>query len=211
MWKPLIPLLLLAPLAAAQPSTPPDVGITGVVQPNTGVVCANATHGLECTKVSLVSGNIDLTLFEGQMVKLLGNQTGATCPTIQVTGVQQPPSTLEWCGSPSPGCTMKFKVCPGGLSQYWLFASLGQGYKPLHPNKGTWLLGDPFYLLAQGLGGGACHELSVQVPPVPIIVGLEVWMQGARRDIGPVGPITLTNAICFTITPPTPGCLAPSC
>lgn len=212
MWKPLISLLLLAPLAGAQPTAPPDVGITGIVQPLNGPsICLAGTHRLECTKVILHSDNIDLSLLEGQMVKLLGNQTGATCPLIDVTGVQTAPSTLEWCGSPTPGCVLKFRVCPGGLSQFWLFASLSPGYKPLSPSKGTWLMGDPFFLLAQGLGGGICHELSFVVPPVPVITGLDVWLQGARRDVGPVGPITLTNAVCLTITGPGAPCVSPGC
>jgi hypothetical protein len=145
------------------------------VQPLNGpTVCLTGTHTLDCTKVILQSSNIDLTLLEGKLVKLFGNQTGETCPLIDVTGVQAAPSTLEWCGSPTPGCVLKFKVCPGGLSQFWLFASLSPGYKPLHPSKGTWLMGDPFFMLAQGTGGGPCHELSVLVSPVPVIVGLEV-------------------------------------
>lgn len=96
-------------------------------------------------------------------------------------------------------------------TQFWLFASLSPGYKPLSPSKGTWLLGDPFFLLAQGLGGGICHELSFVVPPVPVIIGLDVWLQGARRDVGPVGPITLTNAVCLTITGPGAPCVSPGC
>jgi hypothetical protein len=212
MWKALLPLLVLAPMAAAQPTTPPDVGITGVVNPVTGsVICTDASHGLDCTKVTLTSSNIDLSLLQGQLVKLYGNQTGAACPLIDVTGVQAPPSTLEWCGSPTPGCVLKFKVCPGGLSEFWLFAALEPGYLPLHPDKGTWLLGNPFFMIAQGFGGAACHELAVIVPPIPILAGLDVWLQGARRDVGPVGPITLTNAICLTITGPLPGCIAPGC
>jgi len=211
MWKPILSLVLLVPLAGAQGGQP--VGIAGIVRPVSGPgACGQATHTLECTKVTLRSSNIDLSLFEGQLVKLLGTQTGAACPLINVSGVQTAPSTLESCGSPTPGCTLKFKLCPGGLSEFWLYAALSPGYFPLaNPVKGTWLLGNQFLLVGMGTGGAPCHELSFVVPPVPVIAGVQVGLQGARRDIGPVGPITITNAICLTFTGPGAPCVPPSC
>lgn len=114
-------------------------GITGVVQPLPGsTVCAGGTHMLECTKVVLASNTVDLTLYEGQLVKLLGNQTGV-----------------------------------GSVAM--------------------------------------CHGVNVTVPSTPNIVGLEIWLQGARRDVGPVGPVSLTNAICLTVTPPLPPCAPINC
>lgn len=213
MWKPLVSLSLLAAIAGAQPVPVPNVGVTGVVQPSGGpTICLTGTHRIECTPIILQSNSVDLTQYEGQLVKLLGNQTGLTCPQINVTAVVTPPSTLLWCGSPTPGCPLKFKVCPGGISQYWLFLGLAPGYKPLDPGKGSWLLGNPFLLFASGSGGaGPCNEVTVTVPNIPSIVGLDVWLQGARRNVGPVGPITLTNAICFKVTPPLPPCSVTNC
>lgn len=215
MLKSILSVSLLAVVAGAQigPGPTPNVGITGVVRPLISpTICAAGTHILECTGVVLQSNSIDLSLLEGQLVKLFGNQSNATCPLIDVTAAANPPSTLVWCGTPSPNCPLKFKLCPGGLSQFWLFLGLAPGYKPLDPAKGTWLLGDPFLLFAAGMGGfAACHEVNVTVPNVPSIIGLDVWLQGARRDIGPVGPISLTNAICFKVIPSLGVCTPTNC
>ena len=49
------------------------------------------------------------------------------------------------------------------------------------------------------------------IPNLPGIVGLDVHTQGAFMDIGPVGPLRLTNPACFTIAPFLPPCSQPGC
>ena len=106
--------------------------------------------------------------------------------------------------------TRKFLVCPGALSQFALWAALAQAYKPVTPLKGTWLLGEPTFLITLGVGGAACHELVIDVPPLPILVDTPVWFQAARRDIGPITPLQLTNVECLTLQPDGP-CIDPGC
>jgi hypothetical protein len=208
-------LLLLAPFAGAQVGQGAEVGVTGVVVPLPGPIgCGPATHMLSCTKVFLEGDVALLNSLIGKNVKLLGKEVplpALFCTLIDVEAAVDPPATLDWCGSPVPGCDLRFVICPGGLSQWWLWASPAQGWHALSPLKGAWLLGDPAFLLAMGLGTAACDKLDVKVPADPSLIGVTVYLQGARRDIGPVGPIQLTNAICVTILPSTMPCVPPGC
>ena len=180
----------------------PDVGITGVVEPVPGpTTCLQGTHQLACTGVLLQSDAVDLDALVGQDVKLLGSDVGVECVVLDVAAAGVPPATLEMCGTPSGGCPIRIKVCPGGLSQYWLFVSPTSGYLPLAPERGTWLLGEPSFLVAQGFGAGTCHQLDLTMPVTPLLVGAPLWMQAGRREVGPIGPISLTNAICVIIYP----------
>jgi len=213
--RPLTCLLVLVAAAVAQ-SEPPDVGITGVVIPTPGPIgCGLSTHLLTCTDVFLYADDpAKLDAVVGHNVKLLGNEVpvpGVTCHLIKVSEVEEPPpATLVACGSFVPGCTVKFVICPGGLSQFGLWVALDQGYKPITPLKGTWLLGEPFFLIALGFDGAACHEVVFDVPAMPILVDVPVWFQAARREIGPVGPLQLTNVECVTLQPGGP-CVSPGC
>jgi hypothetical protein len=209
-------LLLLALAAPAQVTGPgQDVSVTGVVVPLPGPIgCGPATHMLMCTQVFLYGDTALLQSLVGKNVRLLGTEasvSGASCHLVKVAGAEAPPVSLDWCGSPTPGCALRFVVCPGAIAQFWLFASPAEGYHPLAPIKGTWLLGDPAFLLATGVGGGPCHDFDVTVPPDPVLIGVTVHLQAARRDIGPAGPIQLTNSICITILPSTMPCVPPNC
>jgi hypothetical protein len=212
----LVVATLHAPAIAQSTAPGQAVGITGLVRPTPGPVgCGPATHMLDCTSVFLTGDTSLLDSLVGQQAQLFGEETavpGAPCTLIKVaSAVVPPPATLDWCGTASPGCDVRFVICPGGLSQFWLFAALGPGYHPLIPSKGTWLLGDPSFLLATGLGGAACHVLDAKVPDDTAIVGQTVWLQAARRDIGPIGPVELTNVICLTVLPAKVPCLQPGC
>ncbi len=212
-------LLLVLPLALQSPgqsTVPPKVSASGVVLPVTGpTVCMAAeTHYLACTEVYLKStSGIDLTALEGKLVKVIGTHTAVTCNVIDVSAVEDPPSTLTWCGMPSPTCPVRFVLCPGGLCYDWLFASTKPGFYPINVETGSFLL-DPLQMLLLYAGpnpAAGCLKIDVTIPFIPALIGLEVHMQGARQDIGPVGPITLTNAICFTITPFMPPCAPINC
>ena len=192
----------LATTAAAQ-----TVTVTGVVETAGPSICLDGTHVLECTSVRLKSDVVDLDAFLGQNVRLVGEQT-APCPVITVEQVFPfPLATLVACGAPTPGCPMRFRVGPAAVSQFLLFASGTPGYAPAGPVKGTWLLGAPVVLVASG----SLDPVDVVIPDDPAVIGLSVWLQAARRDIGPIGPWTLSNAVCFTITGPSPPCFSLDC
>ena len=214
----LLPGLVVACLAAFASAQVigPEVGVTGVVMPTPGPLgCGPATHMLMCTQVFLAGDVALLQSLVGKNVKLFGHEEllpGATCTLIEVESVADPPpATLDWCGSATPGCDLRFVICPGGLSQYWLWVAAGNGYHALAPAKGSWLLGDPAFLVATGIGGAACLDLDVKVPVDPGILGVTLYLQAARRDIGPIGPAQLTNSICLTIQPSTMPCVPPGC
>jgi hypothetical protein len=49
------------------------------------------------------------------------------------------------------------------------------------------------------------------IPNTASVAGVQVWLQGARQDIGPVGPIQFTNVQRITIAPFMPPCGGTSC
>ncbi|HKB17013.1 MAG TPA: hypothetical protein VKF62_13185, partial [Planctomycetota bacterium] len=107
------------------------------------------------------------------------------------------------------------KVCPGPIGLALLFASTAPSFFPVFlPLNGTpeaVLLAPPFLQIPVFPGTTACFEGKVQIPPDVALVGADFWLQGARMDIGPAGPMHLTNPICLTIAPPVPSCANPGC
>jgi hypothetical protein len=65
--------------------------------------------------------------------------------------------------------------------------------------------------VATGTGGAACLSLDVKVPSDPGIIGLTLYLQAARRNIGPIGPAELTNSICLSILMTATPCVPPGC
>jgi hypothetical protein len=84
---------------------------------------------LMCTQVFLAGDVGLLESLVGKNVKLFGHEEllpGATCTLVKVDSVADPPpASLDWCGSATPGCDLRFVICPGGVSQYWLWVSGG--------------------------------------------------------------------------------------
>lgn len=214
----LLALSLLACTLPAQIGTA-TVCITGRVLPVSGpTICMQGeTHYLECTRVFLRSLAIDLTRLEGRLVRLVGRDIGVTCRVLEVVAAMPPIATLATCGTPSIGCPIKLKVCPGGLGLFWTFVALRPGFHPLGCGglpggfEGTVLLGQPAVTNGSGPLGAGCGEVIQRIPTDPNLVGLDVWFQGARVDIGPVGPFQLTNVECIRIGPPGPPCALPNC
>jgi hypothetical protein len=205
---------LLATAAAAQ--TP--VCVSGVVLPVGGpTICMQGeTHILEGTRVYLRSATVDLTRWVGQLVRVEGTDIGLVCNVIDVAQVTNAHAVLRHCGTPMPGCTIKLQVGPGALGQWALFASFAPGFLPLgcappgFTLDGTLLLQSPT-VLAIGMFPGPWGELLVPIPSTPALQGLRVWFQGARRDIGPIGPAQLTNSEVITIVPFMPPCGGINC
>lgn len=204
-------LALCAPPAAAQ------VCVTGVVEPHSGPsICMQAaSHQFECGSVLLRSATIDLRQYEGRTVRVTGRDVGVTCHVIEVTRVDPPFAELTWCGSGSVGCPLKLKVCPVGMGRYWMFLGLAPGFRPVGCSNtgwfdGTLLVREPILPLVSG-GAGLCGELVLPVPMDNSLVGVRLWFQGARQDIGPIGPLQLTNAGCVQLAPFMPPCAPTNC
>jgi hypothetical protein len=205
---------LLAGLASAQ------VVFTGVIEKATlPSICQEETHFLTCTGpnpdaptgVLLKSSTLDLTPFEGQVATFTAQARGVTCLIYDVTAVDtMPAATLEMCGTEGLGCPLRFRVQPASsIGQFWLWIAASPGFTPIDPTTGTVLLGPGFVLVAQGMTPPG--QVDVVVPADAALVGLDLWLQAARRDIGPIGPIQATNAVCFELIGfpfqcETPGC-----
>ena len=206
----LLPLVLVA-TAAAQvgPPAPIEASFTGVVQPwpvTDALICAPPTHQLACSEglFGLQSSSLDLSQYEGQNVKLHGTSVG-DCPLFEVHAVEEPPATLALCGTAGLGCTIRLKSAPGGLAQHVLLASPSPGFVPIAGLKGSFLLGEPFFLLAKGstFAFTTAANFDFAIPVDPALDGLSVWFQAARRDVLPsplgLGPIQFSNAVCVTL------------
>ena len=210
-------LAALAPATVAQ-----EAEFTGVIEPATlPSICQEETHFLTCTGpkpfsptgVLLKSSTLDLDEFVGQNMKYTAVLRGVTCPIWDVTSATLPSATLVSCGSPVPGCTMRFRVGPTGvIGRYSLFLSFSPDFRPPPARiSGTVLLGPPIHVFATGLTFGPTAAFDFTIPPSVSLTGLDIWLQGARQDIGPIGPLEVTNAICFTILGPSPPCISPNC
>jgi hypothetical protein len=193
-----------------------DVCITGLLVPDSGPsICTQRfTHALADTGVRLVSRSLDLNAHNGRLVKVVGREVGVTCRILEVSAViDPPPATLTLCGTPQSSCPVKLELCPIGMGQGWLFLGLQPDFAPLACGQGfldgTLLLQSPIALTAFGAGG--CGELLLTIPLAHSLQGLQLWFQGARRDIGPIGPLQLTNVVTFRITPFMPPCGPTNC
>src|SRR5262245_10024192 len=143
-----IAIALGAPLAAQ--IDPVEVAFTGVVEKFSGVgTCVAPTHVLACSDGTffLVSSTLDLDLYVGKNVKLYATKDDI-CHINDVHGVEEPPpATLAICGTGGLGCPIRLRSGPGGISQHALWVSLKPDFLPLNPNKGSFLLAQPFYLI----------------------------------------------------------------
>jgi hypothetical protein len=182
--------------------------------------CQEETHYLTCTGftpssptgVLLKSSTLDLDKYVGKNWKFNAVLAGVECDIWDVTSVAAPTATLVTCGTPSPGCTMRFRVGPTGvIGRFWLLWSRTSSFRPTPgPVRGTLLLGSA-HSFATGPTYGTGAEVDFELPPFVSLIGIDIWMQGARQDIGPIGPLELTNSICFTVLPTTGPCVQPGC
>lgn len=198
-----------------------QVVFTGKIEPATlASICQEETHVLTCTGllpgsptgVLLKSSSLDLDAYVGKVWKFTAFPRGVECPVWDVVAVAAPTATLTFCGSPTPGCPVRFRVGPSGVLGVWaLFVSGGPDFAPVSPTAGTILIAPPGLLFAAGYTTGDTETLDFTIPPDVSLTGASLWWQGVRRDIGPIGPLELTNAACWTITGPSPPCILPDC
>lgn len=193
------------------------VCITGVVEAVGPTICMQGeTHRLAATSVYLRSNVINLGQFVGQNVRVDGNDIGLLCHVLDVTAVSPARARLELCGTPMPGCSIKLKVGPGAIGRYALAVSFGPGYLPLGCSPpdfldGTWLLGSPAITLVVATFGGPFGEYVWPIPNNPSLQGVQLRFQGARQDIGPVGPVEFTNVLPVGLVPFMPPCGSINC
>ncbi len=208
--RPLLTVLFASALASLSSA---QVVFTGVIEKATiPSFCQEETHILTCSGVRLKSSTLDLSKYEGINTKFTADSRGVTCTIYDVTAAEPPTATLVACGNPVPGCPMRFRVGPTGVIGQWLlFLAFDSAFVPMTAPLGSLQLATPIVFLAQGQTFGPTAALDVNLPNNLALSGLELHMQGLRQDIGPVGPLELTNAICFTILGPSPPCIQPGC
>lgn len=218
MLASLLIVLALGAMPSAQIIAEQPTSFTGVVRAvdfdEQSIICAPPTHELECANGTffLISTTLDLDKSIGKNVKLTGVNIGSGCPTWDISSVEDPPpAILTFCGSPTPGCPIRLSSAPGGISQHFLLVSLGPGLYSKSVVAGSLLLGNPWLILDSATGAlpaeGAAFDFSL--PGDAALVGLSVYFQAIRRDVGPVGPFQFTNAVCITLTGPSPPCVDP--
>ena len=76
---------------------------------------------------------------------------------------------------------------------------------------GTVLLGSPAITLVVAMFSGPFGEYVWALPNDPSLSGVQLQFQGARQDIGPVGPIQLTNVLPVQLVPFLPPCGSINC
>ncbi len=193
MKKALFALLLLSSVTAAQ-----DVHINGIVEPaGPGTVTCPYAFQIQDAGVFLDPASaVSLSGLAGQVVRLSGPLLlDPVCPqpVMLVTSVTPATATLDACGTPRPGCTIRFKIGPPTVSLNYLAASVGgPDFLDLGDPLGVLFLQPPPILLGQaGVGG----TLDVPIPPVGL-VGITVTVQGLHVEVGPVtGQAALTNPL----------------
>ena len=208
MLRSLAALLVLSAVVSAQIVAPPIVSVTGVIEPISSggggyALCAPGTHVMKCTEgiFQLVGTQIDLEPFEGQNIRVVAGQVSKSCPLFDVLEVDTtPPATLQVCGTEGLGCPLRLQSGGGGLSQHWLILGAAPSFYPVSIDEGTFLLGEPFIVVgpvfAAGIEGAV---FDFNIPSDASLIGVEAFVQNARRDVGPVGPIRFGNLVCIEI------------
>ena len=207
----LVPGLAALALATA-PAAAHQATFTAVLEPAGPSFCQEESHVVACNGARVRSLVVDLTQYEGKPFTYTADLAGVTCDVWYVTSVAPPAATLVVCGSAAPGCPVRLRVGPSGvIGQWFLWWSPQTAFLPIDATLGTVMLGTPSWFLGSGPTAGAPPYHEAVIPNLPGIVGLDVHTQGAFMDIGPVGPLRLTNPACFTIAPFLPPCSQPGC
>ena len=180
--------------------------------------CEGAKYVLDCsgaipggqTGIPVRSDQLDLSKLVGEVLEYSGGWTPGPCTSLDVFSAAKPVATLVRCGNPVPGCQIRFRVGPSGeIGQWVLYFSAAPAFLPLGEDA-TLLLSAPQFL-ASGLLFGDTATYDVSIPPDISLTGVNLWFQGTRQSIGPVGPLRLTNAECLTIWGPSPPCVLLDC
>ena len=209
-------LVALAAPAFASPaiqSSDQTVTFTAEIEPATlASFCQEETHFISCNGSLLRSTVLNLDKYVGKPYEFTATLAGVECPIWYITAAVPAKGTLTFCGNAVPGCPIRMRVGPTGVIGEWmLWYSTQAAFAPIDPIFGTVMIGPPYEFLGAGLTFGPTAAFDAVVPQSPGITGLKVFAQGIRRDIGKIGPWTLTNPECFTILGPSPPCILPGC
>lgn len=195
-------LLLLAPALGSQTSFNAKI-----VPDPTG--CPSTPFRVDGVNVVLDDSLVSLAPFAGQIVRLTGELLPSICnlPTFRVEAVGPATATLRSCGTPVPGCPMRFELGPPAISSNALYFSLtGEQFLPLRDPLGV------SFLVAPRRAGVVVANpyLDLTIPPhVP--VGTRVWLQSHHLSVGPVRPPgVLSNPLSFSILPGGVPCVDPT-
>ena len=175
--------------------------------------CPSFQYEVEGMPVLLSSATIDLAQHVGNVVSITGEHQPpyvfCALSTIDVTAITPAPATLGSCGTPRPGCPMRFEVGPPTISINSLWASLGsEVFAALDPPLGALAISPPIVFLGTH---GPAGFLEITLPNQLALVGVTLAVQGHHQDVGPIqGPGSLTNPLRFTLLPQGPLCIDPS-
>lgn len=191
-------LILVAVLvAAAAEASAQSVALRGKVEDVQGTA---GQFFVDCTKVQLTSGVIDLNAFVGQQVSLQGNWNGSfAAPSIAVAALQPVATSFEIGGGAKIGGTANFHVfgTPGDIAVPAL--AVGSGFTPFGAAGSILVdLQGAFVFAAQVIPGVGQTQLPLAIPNDPALVGVEVFGQAGIFSPGS-GALLVTNPDCKTI------------
>ncbi|TAJ12637.1 MAG: hypothetical protein EPO68_13605 [Planctomycetota bacterium] len=195
--RPRSSLLLAALAAAAVQTSAQDVTLRGKVEDVQGT--ANQFF-VDCTKVQLTSGALDLNAFVGQQVSLQGNWNGSTAaPSIAVTSLEPVAATFEIGGGAKLGGTVNFHVfgTPGDIAVPAL--AVGSGFVPVGAAGSILIeLQGAFVFAAKVIPAVGPTQLPLAIPSDPALVGVDLFGQAGVYSPGS-GALLFSNPDCKTI------------
>jgi hypothetical protein len=204
-------LFPLTEAAAQQVATVSGV----VVKPLVAPPCPLPVNSfeLEHTGVYVYSTTILLDPYLGTTVEVTGLLLSiGSCLIVDVQQVSKPTYVLETCGGGALGCPTRVKLSSPGGGLFALFTSLGNGFVPVGPLGGTFLL-DPSanFVVLVAPEPAFVTKLDFVIPVDPALMVLTFHLQAARSDPALPGIIQMSTVdTIWTGTYTTP-CHIPNC
>jgi hypothetical protein len=185
---------LLASLALSFTASAQELTLYGDIEDVQGTV---NQWFLDCTSIQLQSTAIQLAPFQGQYVKLRGNNIGTlAAPRIDVTAIEPFAQVTNLGGDRRPGTRFEVDLLLTANTPYALYLGVGEGFVPLG-SFGTWYLGPNHVLYAAGLTAGPITTILAPIPNQPRLVGIELRAQTIYLPSG--GEPIASNVDCKTI------------
>ncbi|MBK9387932.1 MAG: hypothetical protein IPN34_24205 [Planctomycetes bacterium] len=185
---------LLASLALSLTASAQEVTLYGDVEDVQGTV---NQFFLDCTSIQLQSAAIQLATFQGQYVKLRGNNIGtAAAPRIEVTAIEPFAQVTNLGGDRRPGTRFEIDLFLPAGTPYALYLGVGEGFVPLG-SFGTWYLGANSLLYATGMTAGPITTIFAPIPNQPQLVGLDLRVQTIYLPSG--GEPIASNVDCKAV------------
>ena len=155
---------------------------------------------VDCTNVALTSSTLNLNLFVGEQVEIVGTWNGNfAAPSVEVTALTNVIENFEIGGDDEIGGTANLHVIGAPGDTVLFFGALESGFFPL-PSAGAVLI-DPASaeILATGtIGGSGQLEVPAPIPNDPALVGFVYHAQALVRS-STSGTFSLTTNDCKEI------------